>query len=103
RSPHVIFVGRLTPHKRQDELIRTFGIYRDARAPGARLTLVGDPITAGYVEHLQGLAERYARGAVTIASGLPAAELGARYRSATAFLCMSEHEGFCIPLTEAFH
>jgi glycosyltransferase involved in cell wall biosynthesis len=26
-----------------------------------------------------------------------------RYRGAHAFLCLSEHEGFCIPLLEAFH
>jgi L-malate glycosyltransferase len=29
--------------------------------------------------------------------------LAAIYRSAHAFLCMSEHEGFCIPLLEALH
>jgi glycosyltransferase involved in cell wall biosynthesis len=101
--PHVIFVGRLSPHKRQDELIRTFALYRRHRAPDARLTLVGDPISAAYVSHLRALADALAPGAVGIESGLPVGELGARYRSATAFLCMSEHEGFCIPLTEAFH
>ena len=26
-----------------------------------------------------------------------------RYRGAHAFLCLSEHEGFCVPLLEAFH
>ena len=28
--------------------------------------------------------------------------LGDRYRSASAFVCLSEHEGFCVPLLEAF-
>jgi glycosyltransferase involved in cell wall biosynthesis len=49
------------------------------------------------------LAEREAPGAVLIESGLTPQELGDRYRSADAFLCLSEHEGFCIPLLEAFH
>ena len=103
RPPHVVFVGRLSPHKRQDELIRTFALYRRHRAPEARLTLVGDPISDAFLGHLRRLADALAPGAVSIETGLPVAELGARYRSATVFLCMSEHEGFCIPLTEAFH
>jgi len=31
------------------------------------------------------------------------AELNACYRAADVFLCMSEHEGFCVPLVEAMH
>jgi glycosyltransferase involved in cell wall biosynthesis len=102
-EPTVLFVGRLSPHKRQDEVIRAFALYRRHRAPEARLVLVGDPITPAYAERLQALAERLAPGAVTIETGLDAAELGERYREADAFLCLSAHEGFCIPLLEAFH
>ncbi len=40
---------------------------------------------------------------MAIESGLPDAALGQRYRGADAFLCLSEHEGFCIPVLEAFH
>ncbi len=101
--PTVMFVGRLSPHKRQDELIRAFALYRRYRAPDARLVLVGDPISNGYLGLLRRLADSLAPGAVTIASGLPAHELGDHYRAAHAFLCLSEHEGFCIPLLEAFH
>jgi len=99
----VLFVGRLSPHKRQDELIRVFAQYRRHRAPGARLMLVGDPITTGYLELVHNLAQQLAPGAVTIESGLSEAALGDRYRAADAFLCLSAHEGFCIPLLEAFH
>jgi glycosyltransferase involved in cell wall biosynthesis len=102
-APAILFVGRLSPHKRQDELIRVFAQYRLHRAPGARLMLVGDPITSAYAESLHSLAGALAPGAVTIESGLEARELGDRYRSASAFVCLSEHEGFCIPLLEAFH
>jgi glycosyltransferase involved in cell wall biosynthesis len=102
-APNIIFVGRLSPHKRQDELIRIFALYRRNRAPSATLTLVGDPISDSFVALLRSLADTLAPGAVRIESGLDAAALGERYRAATAFLCVSEHEGFCIPLTEAFH
>jgi glycosyltransferase involved in cell wall biosynthesis len=101
--PTVLFVGRLAPHKRQDEVIRAFALYRRHRAPDARLVLVGDPITPAYAELLRGLGDALAPGAVTIESGLTANALGDRYREAHAFVCLSEHEGFCIPVLEAFH
>ncbi len=101
--PTILFVGRLAPHKRQDEVIRAFALYRRHRAPDARLVLVGEPLSAAYGAALRGLAERLAPGAVTIESGLSARALGDRYRAAHAFLCLSEHEGFCIPLVEALH
>jgi len=40
---------------------------------------------------------------VTLASGLEPAALADRYRRADLFACLSEHEGFCVPLLEAFH
>ncbi len=101
-APRILFVGRLSPHKRQDEVIRAFGLYRRVHAPEARLSLVGEPVSDGHVERLAMLADLHAPGAVSIESGLSAAELAERYRQADVFLCLSEHEGFCIPLLEAF-
>ena len=69
----------------------------------ARLNLVGDPLTLGYARYLAGACGPLAPGAVTIESGLSDVQLGERYRGAHAFLCLSEHEGFCIPLLEALH
>jgi glycosyltransferase involved in cell wall biosynthesis len=100
--PTILFVGRLAPHKRQDLVIRAFGLYR-RRSPDARLVLVGVPISPDYDARLRRLAEEVAPGAVTFASGIAAEALHDHYRSAHAFLCLSEHEGFCIPLLEAFH
>ncbi len=101
-APQILFVGRLSPHKRQDEVIRAFGLYRRVHAPAARLRLVGDPISPGYVEKLFALAQLHAPGAVTIESGLEPSVLARRFAEADVFLCLSEHEGFCIPLVEAF-
>jgi glycosyltransferase involved in cell wall biosynthesis len=101
--PTILFVGRLAPHKRQDAVIRAFELYRRRHAPDARLVLVGAPINWPYDAAMRVLAEEISPGRVTIESGLTPEQLAARWRSAHAFLCMSEHEGFCIPLLEAFH
>jgi L-malate glycosyltransferase len=101
-APTILFVGRLSPHKHQEEVIRAFSHYRRHRAADARLVLVGDPISSRYLDFLRNLAETLAPGAVSIESGLSNAELGERYRAAHVFLCLSAHEGFCIPIMEAF-
>jgi L-malate glycosyltransferase len=101
-SPTVLFVGRLVPHKRQDLVIRAFARFHAGR-PEARLVLVGVPLSAGYKDALVALAERLAPGAVEFRDGLSASELADAYRAAGVFLCLSEHEGFCIPLLEAMH
>lgn len=101
--PTVLFVGRLTPHKRQDEVIRAFTLYKRRHAPDARLVLIGSPLNTHFEASLKGLAEELEPGAVEFASGLSREELAAKWRSAHVFLCLSEHEGFCIPVLEAMH
>jgi glycosyltransferase involved in cell wall biosynthesis len=101
-SSELLFVGRLAPHKRQDELIRLVALLRRNRLPGATLRLVGEPLNPRYLDALLGLADELAPGAVTIETGLSHADLAERYRRAGVFVCLSEHEGFCIPLLEAF-
>jgi glycosyltransferase involved in cell wall biosynthesis len=97
---HVLFVGRLAPHKRQDELIRAFALYRRRHAPEARLVLVGEPLNEGYLRALRELGDRAAN--VVFEHTLSERELAERYAAASVFVCLSEHEGFCIPLLEAF-
>ncbi len=99
----LLFVGRLSPHKRHDELIRVLALLRRGPLPGARLVCVGEPVTERYAAQLSALAEELAPGAVTFERGLSAGALAARYAEAAVFVGLSEHEGFCIPLLEAFH
>jgi L-malate glycosyltransferase len=101
--PTILFVGRLAPHKRQDLVIRAFAAFRSRHQPDARLVLVGTPQSPEYGEALVQLADELAPGAVMFETGITAARLCDHYRSAHVFLCLSEHEGFCIPLLEAFH
>ncbi len=99
-SRPVLFVGRLAPHKRQDELIRAFAIYRRRHAPDATLTLVGEPLNDAYLRALRELGDR--AGNVRFEHTLSERELADRYARASVFVCLSEHEGFCVPLLEAF-
>ncbi len=101
--PTILFVGRLAPHKRQDAVMRAFELYRRRHAPDARLVLVGSPVNLAYDTAMRALADELSPGAITIESGLTREQLAQRWRAADAFLCLSEHEGFCIPLLEAFH
>ena len=101
--PCILFVGRLMPHKRQDEVLRVFAAYRRYHEPEARLVLVGEPVTPAYGRAIRELADQVAPGAVTIEGGITRERLAERYREAHAFLCLSEHEGFCVPVLEALH
>jgi glycosyltransferase involved in cell wall biosynthesis len=99
---NLLFVGRLSPNKRQDRLIEAFAHYLRFD-PDARLLLVGDggPFDP-YVERLHALVRQPAlRGRVILTGQVNDAELAAYYRTAHLFWSMSEHEGFCVPLVEA--
>jgi glycosyltransferase involved in cell wall biosynthesis len=99
----LLFVGRISPHKRQDDLIRLIAYYRACIDPEARLVLVGSyRDQPQYHGRLHALAEELGvSGAVTFAGSVSLAALVAYYRIATAFVSLSEHEGFGVPLLEA--
>ena len=96
--PTVLCVGRIAPHKRQDELLRVIATF----GPGIRLNVVGEPLNARYGARLHALGRDLGVD-VTWESGLTTDELATRYRRASAYVTLSEHEGFCVPLLEAFH
>lgn len=98
----VIFVGRMSPSKRQDELIKAFALYQRHRDPDARLWLVGGPLGSAYTEHLERVTSATGAQNVVI-GGRPQPELNDAYRAASVFVCLSVHEGFCLPLLEALH
>jgi L-malate glycosyltransferase len=98
----VLFVGRISPNKRQHEVIKAFALYRRMYEPQARLTLVGGSSSARYLRALHDFAELLGvADAVTFTGVVSDAALSAYYRSADVFVCCSAHEGFCLPLLEA--
>ncbi|MHB1710921.1 MAG: glycosyltransferase family 4 protein [Acidimicrobiales bacterium] len=100
----LLFVGRLSPNKNQHLLVETLWFYREWYDPEARLVLVGPAITGAYAEAVVGIAAELGMArAVEHGENLTPAQLAARYAEADAFVCLSDHEGFCIPLLEAMY
>ncbi|MEY2565055.1 MAG: hypothetical protein QOH88_3248 [Verrucomicrobiota bacterium] len=99
---NLLFVGRVTPNKKQDDLLRAFAAYRKLE-PGARLIMVGDAeASPPYSAHLNQVVSKLKLGESVLRPGnVSDAQLAAYYRSAHLFWSMSEHEGFCVPLVEA--
>jgi glycosyltransferase involved in cell wall biosynthesis len=101
---NVMFVGRVIPNKKFEDVIRAFHAYRTRHNPRARLLLVGS--YSGferYLAMLQALIARLGTPDVHFLGHVSNEELTALYDAADLFLCASEHEGFCVPIVEAFH
>ncbi len=97
-----LFVGRLTPHKCQHEIIRAFDIYRRLYDGKARLHLVGGISSHRYLTSLRKYAELLElTEVVNITESVSSAALNSYYRNADVFVCLSEHEGFGVPVLEA--
>lgn len=99
----LLFVGRISPNKRQDDLIRLLAYYRACVDPRASLTLVGSfRDQPQYHARLRALARELGLAdAVTFAGSVSLSSLVAHYRAASCFVSLSEHEGFGVPLLEA--
>ena len=99
---NLLFVGRLAPNKRHDRLIATFGCYQRHCNPDSRLVIAGGVGGAEtYKALLLGDAYVWAARNVVFTDFMDDANLRACYATASAFVCMSDHEGFCAPLLEA--
>jgi len=99
---NVLFVGRVIPNKRIDDLVRTFAVYQKWVQPRSRLLLVGDHRGfEGYLARLQDRVRELGLDEVVFTGQVDDDELYAYYGLADVFLCLSEHEGFCVPLQEA--
>ena len=101
---NVLFVGRVIPNKKFEDVIRAFHVYRTKYNPRSRLLLVGS--YSGferYLAMLNGLVARLGTPEVHFLGHVSNEELTALYDVADLFLCASEHEGFCVPLIEAFY
>lgn len=99
-----LFVGRMAPHKGHFDLLTIVAAYKAAFGPTLRLTVVG-----GLDEDLQGYGLQIREqirvlgigDQVRIVDRVTDTELRRLFDDADLFLCMSSHEGFCVPIIEA--
>jgi len=99
---NIVFVGRISPNKRIEDVIRVFACYQRYHEPNSRLFLVGDHRGyEKYYDRLQEMVQKLRVEEVVFTGHVDDEDLVAYYRLADLFLCLSEHEGFCVPVLEA--
>lgn len=101
---NLLFVGRVFPNKKQEDIIKVFYYYKKFIDPNARLFLIGSyKGMEKYHEQLQILIKNLNLKDIYIAGKVEFKELLSYYKMADVFISMSEHEGFCVPLLESMY
>jgi len=101
---NIIFVGRISPNKKIEDLIKVLFFYKKYLSPSIRLIVAGNTRTLPkYFYSVRDLASRFYLTAedIVFTGHIPFEELLSVYRLGDVFLSMSEHEGFCLPLIES--
>lgn len=96
-----LFVGRISPNKKIEDIIRIFSYYVKNIEFDAELILVGTIQFKNYYKALVQYVGNLELKNVIFKDFVTDEELEEYYNGADLFLCMSEHEGFCIPIMEA--
>ena len=101
---NILFVGRVIANKKIEDVIRCFHAYHTTFNPRSRLIIAGVfNLFERYFAALTHLVNELGLQHIHFAGHVSDAELIAYYEVADLFLCCSEHEGFCVPLIEAFY
>jgi glycosyltransferase involved in cell wall biosynthesis len=101
---NLLFVGRVVPNKRLEDVIKLFSCYHHGVNARSRLVFAGPiPINTYYAALLSLVEKLGLEGRVHFLGKVSDSRLKACYVGAHYYISMSEHEGFCVPLLEAFH
>lgn len=100
---NLLFVSRIAPNKKQEDIIKVFYYYRHIN-PESRLLLVGPlGVTRVYYRWLLDLVDYLDLPDVHFTDRVSQEELNAYYRLADVFVSLSEHEGFGMFLVESMY
>jgi glycosyltransferase involved in cell wall biosynthesis len=101
---NILFVGRIAPNKKIEDHIRLAEQYKRYVDSYYRFVFVGrwDAVPR-YFSAIQALMVEYKMPPerFLFTGPVPDEDLAAYYRTASAYVSLSEHEGFCVPLVEA--
>jgi len=101
---NIIFVGRISPNKKIEDLIKVLFYYKKYISPSVRLIITGKTNSLPkYFQAVRDLASRFLLTSedILFTGHIPFDELLSVYKLGDVFLSMSEHEGFCLPLIES--
>lgn len=100
----ILYVGRLIPNKKFEDIIKTFYFYKKYFNPDSQLLLVGEYRgLESYYAALKELVAKLGLSDVYFSGHVEFSEIVSFYRIADVYLSFSEHEGFGVPLLEAFY
>jgi glycosyltransferase involved in cell wall biosynthesis len=101
---NILFVGRIVPNKKIEDHIRLAEMYKRYIDSYYRFIFVGryDGLPRYYAQ-IRALIEQYEMlpDRFWFTGPVPDEDLAAFYRWSDAYVSLSEHEGFCVPLVEA--
>ena len=98
-----LFVGRICPNKAQHDIVKAFSVHRRLHDPQARLHFIGTSSSHAYSTAVEDFAAALGLGdAVNFAGSVSDGEKAAYFGAADVYVCLSDHEGFNVPLIEAF-
>jgi glycosyltransferase involved in cell wall biosynthesis len=99
---NILFVGRVSPNKGHRHIICTSFYYRLLFGENIHFFVVGNnSFLKSYTKELNALLVKlHLKDFFTFAGIVSEPELKAYYCGSQVFLCLSEHEGFCVPLLE---
>jgi len=101
---NILFVSRVAPNKRCEDILKVFHFYRRYVNTNSRLTFVGGyGKNDRYYRYLRRIIETMNIPDVVFTGFVPNEKVGDYYANASVFLCMSRHEGFGVPLLEAMN
>ncbi len=99
---NILFVGRIAPNKKHEDVVAAFAYYKKHINPKSRLIFIGSD---GGTENYSATVKKYISALdvddIIFPGHIKFSEILAYYKTADVFLCMSEHEGFCVPLLES--
>ncbi len=98
---NILFVGRITRHKNQAQIVKVFFHLKKTLPKNSKLFLVGsqDKVYGDYLKLL--IRQLGLQNDVKLTGSVTQKVLEHYYEISDAFVCLSEHEGFCLPLVEA--
>jgi len=103
-KPIILFVGRMAPNKRQEDLIKLLYFLRRVNSQ-AHLILVGNADDQKYVDWQMKLSREMGLGdsMISFVGHVSHQDMLTYYRCADVYVSMSEHEGFGKPLIESMY
>lgn len=102
--PLVLYVGRRAPNKRIDRVLRVMTLLQNQHT-ATQFAFVGKAVVESYEDEVRSVIEESGRAKDTwhVFNEVSSGQLKWLYERATAFVTLSEHEGFCVPVADALY